>query len=646
MMDVLNQTARQMGKDYYDDAVEKMKKSRQRFIMQFVEYILEKYQEGETELEILLYGSGTSSTGKDVVCGIPSSGIFGKASTVEILAAGMTGGSESTAAEFQSFCITFEDCEKINSDYLIPKGIKIATLDFGIIDPRYRNGADVLLGLKRFESENYSDNRKNNPMDVPRKSYEQPPMQKATRKPQGEYMNCTRVLGPTDIKYKIICAGSKFDIGFNKPVVVEYNGKRYQAKMHSKTKGRIDGLGVMFSDFAFYEGQELKLSYDAHTNIVKIQTEFATDIVENFQESDEEIIEILFEDTDIDYLEECWDDSVLEDDLYVPADAPKFHGEYYRKVLRTIAKYGDTLYFMYNGIVYTCKDAEMQEKTELVTVEEWDMNLQIFVNENGIFVYKCGVDRGEICRLYSHDGKKRGSFKIARRGRKADYNIIVAAYIKEDTFYCVSDKEYYVYRFASEDVCEYKACSSLDKEGVTGICVGDAQVYLRIGRSWEEQFWYKLETDKTLFHTIGNIEPVVNMRNTLFIHPEKGVAWIDAGKEGTNDVLQEVRLADGRFTGRRNYVCYGGSYCHSSDCIYFDGTYMYFVDGSRRFYSADLRTGKISFITDSFIEPGRVLVEDERLYTTVDFGYMIQNICSIPMNLNLERAKSITSRLW
>ena len=79
-----------------------------------------------------------------------------------------------------------------------------------------------------------------------------------------------RKLGATDIKYKIICAGSKFHIGFNQPVVVEYKGKSYQAKMHSTSKGRIDGLGKMFSDFSFSEGQELTLSYDSLSNSIKI----------------------------------------------------------------------------------------------------------------------------------------------------------------------------------------------------------------------------------------------------------------------------------------------------------------------------------------------------------------------------------------
>lgn len=440
-------------------------------------------------------------------------------------------------------------------------------------------------------------------------------------------MNCTRILGPTDIKYKIICAGNKFDIGCSKLVTVEYNGKRYQAKMHSKTKGRIDGLGAMYSDFHFVEGQKLQLSYDSFFNLVKIQTESGTDVTD-------EIFHTMF-------------DTLPE---YETIAAPKFNGEYYnsnrtgyKKILRTIAKYGDTLYFMYHGSVYTCKDAEMQDRIELVKAHEIDMDLEIFVNEYGIFVYKCGCDRGEICRLYSHDGKERGCFKITRKGRMADSHIITAAYIKDNTFYCVSDKAYYVYKFASEDALKFEACSDLDKEDVTGICVGEEQVYLRIGRDWEKQSWYKLETDKTLCNTVGNIEPVVNTGNTLFVHPEKGVAWINAGKEGTNYVLQEVRLADGRTTGRKNYVCAAG--LDSKKYTYFDGTYMYLTDSSGDFSSVNLQTGEICNERALF-EANKILVADEKLYITVDSMFMKHNICSISMNLDFESIKKITSRLW
>lgn len=83
-------------------------------------------------------------------------------------------------------------------------------------------------------------------------------------------MKCSRILKPTDINYKIICAGSGFDIGQDKPVNVSFQGRLYQAKMHSKIKGRIDGLSLLYADFPFTEGQELMLSYDEETNTINI----------------------------------------------------------------------------------------------------------------------------------------------------------------------------------------------------------------------------------------------------------------------------------------------------------------------------------------------------------------------------------------
>ena len=46
-------------------------------------------------------------------------------------------------------------------------------------------------------------------------------------------MKCKRKLGPTDIKYKIICAGSAFDILVGKQIVVICNNKQYNAKIHN-----------------------------------------------------------------------------------------------------------------------------------------------------------------------------------------------------------------------------------------------------------------------------------------------------------------------------------------------------------------------------------------------------------------------------
>lgn len=84
-------------------------------------------------------------------------------------------------------------------------------------------------------------------------------------------MKCKRVLGPTDCKYKILCAGKEFDLGVGRPITVLWNGKRYTAKMHTKTKGRIDGLARLYSDADFQEGDELELTFEESTQTVIIE---------------------------------------------------------------------------------------------------------------------------------------------------------------------------------------------------------------------------------------------------------------------------------------------------------------------------------------------------------------------------------------
>ena len=85
-------------------------------------------------------------------------------------------------------------------------------------------------------------------------------------------LNCTRIINDTDVKYGIICAGKNFDVGQDRSVTVMYGEKSYQAKMHSKTKGRIDGLRALYDDFKniFRVGGVIDLSYDDLTDTVKI----------------------------------------------------------------------------------------------------------------------------------------------------------------------------------------------------------------------------------------------------------------------------------------------------------------------------------------------------------------------------------------
>ncbi|MCR5022749.1 MAG: hypothetical protein K6A90_00230 [Lachnospiraceae bacterium] len=85
-------------------------------------------------------------------------------------------------------------------------------------------------------------------------------------------MKIKRKLGKTDVQYKIICAGSEFDIGADKIVTVCFRGQSYSAKMHKSTKGRIDGLSKLYNDFpgVFTLDNEIDLEYDEEKSEVNI----------------------------------------------------------------------------------------------------------------------------------------------------------------------------------------------------------------------------------------------------------------------------------------------------------------------------------------------------------------------------------------
>ena len=456
-------------------------------------------------------------------------------------------------------------------------------------------------------------------------------------------MNSTRVLGATDVKYKIICAGSKFDVGCNKPVIVEYNGRKYQAKMHSKTKGRIDGLGELFSDFSFCEGQELQLSYDAFSNTIKIQSASSVGIM---KKSSKDNTKNLFEDNMKNFFEDNTKNNWKE---------PEFQGEYYngRNHHRAIARYKDNVYFVDNGDVITCKYEHHASKKVLIknalklkVNQPWGC-IQIFVNRHGIFVYRTNADRGNICKLFDFNGKEKGCFSIQRRGRSSDSNLICAAYIKDSRFFCVTDKEYYGYDFEAET----KSCTEFtlpEDTTITGLCVGDTKVYLRIrkrGRKKTTQ-WYRLKTNSTLMYTDGTMQPVfrnLGEYEMYFIYPQKDIAWIEKNIQPNVLAYFEVQLSTGKFTGKKYRVNNCGS---SEDIAYFDGEIMYQVFNDEVMNKIDLSTGEAIRVGNFYIlEANRFLVYENKLYIEDDFGVFSQYIVTIPVD-DTKPDVEICERIW
>lgn len=76
-----------------------------------------------------------------------------------------------------------------------------------------------------------------------------------------ENNNGEKTLTETDVKYKICCLGSKFQLGYGQKITVEFNGKTYAGKMHKTSTGRIDGLSELYNEAKFEAGDRFKVEY-------------------------------------------------------------------------------------------------------------------------------------------------------------------------------------------------------------------------------------------------------------------------------------------------------------------------------------------------------------------------------------------------
>ncbi len=488
-------------------------------------------------------------------------------------------------------------------------------------------------------------------------------------------LNTKRKLGATDVKYKIICAGKEFDIGLNKPVKVEFRGHVYQAKMHSKTKGRIDGLGQLYADFDLSEGHELQLFYMEDTNTILLDEELVmpdedpepqdinvSKIQQQVSQDGDDLNmpeEGLWYGDELEMPEEnLWDESI-DSGLY----SPDFNGEFYtyrndhslyKTYIRSIARYGDTCYFLYHDDVFTCKyggnmELQMLLKDPMQTKGKREASdvLHLFVNESGVFVYNSCVDRGPICRLFTHEGKLQGSFEIKRKGKYSDTNCILPyAYIMDATFYCVSGKEFFVYRFNTGE--EY--CSEFtlpEGKEIAGLSVGNKQAYmkLRSGYNGSEQ-WYKLQTDPTVSVTNGQISPLFSNTEDVkipFLHPQHNIVWTEVYKNETW-IYKAYRLADGKFAGQKFSIPKEDTIHGAPNIIYFDGKYLLTNPSDKIMSSLNIITGEKR--TFPILIPNQFLVMQERLYVLFDYGNCVQYIVSAALDSTLGDEVKLCDRLW
>ena len=457
-----------------------------------------------------------------------------------------------------------------------------------------------------------------------------------------------RKLGTTDVKYKIICAGKSFDIGANKQVDVVFQGRIYQAKMHSKTKGRIDGLSQLYVDAGLKEGDELKLTYDAGAGTIHIES---SDMLpegdacgfDNYKMSD---------------LNEDLLGESLSDFTDPELSSPKFNGEYYRTGKHTIARYGDTCYFVYNKKVIICQYGNMEqhiliEGRAFPKFQRYD-NVEIYVNEYGIFLYSTGQDRGIFCSMFDHQGRLTGTFEICRRGRISVDNMITDVYIVEDSFYCVSEKEFFVYRFRSGEKCQSEFILPEGKR-VIGLVVGEHQVYLKVNNTsgfCDLEQWYKLVTDPTLSDTDGRVLPVFNNAesyNMPFLHPQQNIVWIETHENPEDGkpnrwTYKGYYITNGKYTGQKFQI--ESEFVNQTNVAYFDGNNMLLLHNYGDNMSAvDLATGKERYY-GSLFKADNFLVLCNKLYILKDYLFFEHYIVSISLDSAQGEEVKLCRRLW
>lgn len=102
-----------------------------------------------------------------------------------------------------------------------------------------------------------------------------PPAKAKKTVPTGERadhdMSVEKIIGSTDIKYNICTFGAKFHIGFGVPVTIRINGNEYKAKMHNKTKGRVDGIKKLYKENGIEQGDRLKAFYLSAEQAIELE---------------------------------------------------------------------------------------------------------------------------------------------------------------------------------------------------------------------------------------------------------------------------------------------------------------------------------------------------------------------------------------
>lgn len=91
--------------------------------------------------------------------------------------------------------------------------------------------------------------------------------------------NTQHIIGPTEDRYGILTLGAKSAAGRLLPIAteigIEIDGENCGLfKTHKNTRGRIDGLTVMYRKYRgkLYEGAVVDVTYDVGTSVLSITT--------------------------------------------------------------------------------------------------------------------------------------------------------------------------------------------------------------------------------------------------------------------------------------------------------------------------------------------------------------------------------------
>lgn len=76
-------------------------------------------------------------------------------------------------------------------------------------------------------------------------------------------LRVVKTLNSTDLKYGICTFGSGMHVGFGVPVTLVMDGSRYERRMHSSGKGRVDGTKQLYADHGLKAGDVLDARYAA-----------------------------------------------------------------------------------------------------------------------------------------------------------------------------------------------------------------------------------------------------------------------------------------------------------------------------------------------------------------------------------------------